>query len=129
MTTKPIDQETAARAVKANQALRTALVRAKAAEVLASSKLKPGALDAALKDALELLDADDSGAIVPRKDAAKIVTIEQLEHHLRHAAPFLFLDGANAAPTKPGKTVAWNDSKAISDNLEGLAGGSVGVRA
>ncbi len=93
---------------------------------LGFKNLKPGTLQAIQRDAFDLFDADDEGEIVPRKDVP--FAFEGFERHLRKSSPFYFVDGAPAKGPGGAKTIAWNDSKAISEHLEEIASGAVVTR-
>lgn len=103
--------------------------------------LADGALGKVQRDARDLFDIDDNGDVVPKENApmgasGKPVTLETYGEYLLETSPFYFpaSGGAGGGGGRPGggaqpkKTIAWNDSNAIGQNLEGIASGDVGVR-
>jgi hypothetical protein len=87
--------------------------------------LKPGALAAAQRDAIELLDVDEGGQVVPRKDGP--TTLSTLAAYLRKSSPFYFTDTGAGAKVPSSKTIRWDDGQALSQNLEAVADGTVGI--
>ena len=88
--------------------------------------LAPGALSKVQADARELLEVSDEGDVIAKKGSP--AELGTLEAHLKRTAPFYFSGAPAGEPVKGGKSIAWSDSQAISENLEEIAAGVVAAQ-